>query len=58
MDGVGLFEALLDAADLAMDVDINVSPRRDSLLVQDRRARLHGEFRVENRGEKLVLDFE
>ena len=50
VDGVGLFETLLDIAELAMNVDIDVVAEGDALLVQDRRAWLHGEFRIEHRG--------
>ena len=59
VNGVGFLETLLDIAELAMDIDIDIVAEGDALLfMQDRRARLHGEFRVEYRGEKLVLDLE
>ena len=49
----------LDAAELAVNVDIDVVAEGDALLfVQDRRARLHGNFRIEHRGQKLVFDLE
>ncbi len=58
VDGVGLGEALLDAAELAVNVDIDVVAIGDALFVQDRRARLHGGFGIEHRRQKLVLDLE
>ena len=58
VDGVGLGEALLDAAELAVNVDIDVIAEGDALLVQDRRPRQHGDFRIEHRRQQLVLDFE
>ncbi len=58
VDGVGLAETLLDIAELAMDVDIDIVAKGHALVVQDRRARLHGQLRIEHRGQKLVLDFE
>ena len=48
MDGVGFLEAVLDAAELAMNVDIDIVPKGHALFVQDRRARLHGNFRIEH----------
>src|SRR5262245_61596342 len=58
VNGVGL-EALLDIAELAMNIDIDIVAEGDALLfMQDRRSRLHGELRVEYRGQKLVLDLE
>jgi len=56
MNGVGLPEAFLDAAELTMNVDIDVVSEGDALLVQNLSARLHGEFRVEHRGQELVVD--
>ena len=58
VDGVGLGEAMLDIADLAMDVDIDIVAKGDALIVQDRRGGLHGRFRVEHRRQKLVVHFE
>ena len=58
VDGVGLLEALLDIAELAMNVDIYIVAIGDALLVQDRRTRLHRGFRVEHGGQRLVLDLE
>ena len=58
VDGVGLLEALLDIAELAMDVDIDVVAERHALVVQDRRARFHGDFRIEHRRQQLVLDLQ
>ena len=51
-------EALLDAADLAVDVDIDIVAEGDALFVQERRARLHRRFRVEHRRQELVVDLE
>ena len=59
VDGVGLLEALLDIAELAMNVDIDIVAEGDALLfVQDRRVRLHGHFRIEHRRQQLVFDLE
>ena len=58
MHGVGLGEAGRDAADLAVDFDIDVAARGAALVVQDRRVRLHGGFRVEHGRQHLVLDLE
>ena len=59
MNGVGFLETLLDAAEFAVNVDIDIVAEGDALLfMQDRRARLHGEFRVEHRGKKIILDLE
>ncbi len=51
-------EAVLDVAELAVNVDIDVVAEGDALLVQDRRARRHGRFRIEHGGQQLVLDLE
>ena len=59
VDGVGVLEALLDAAELAVNVDIDIVEKSDALLlVQDGRARLHGHFRIEHGRQQLVLDLE
>ena len=58
VDDVRLFEALLDAAELAVDVDIDVVVKRDAPIVQDRRPGRHGRLRIEYRGKKLVIDRE
>jgi hypothetical protein len=58
VDGVGLFEALLYTAELAVNIDIDVVAEGHALFVQDRRIGLHGAFRIEHRRQQLVLDFE
>ena len=58
VDGVGLPEALLDIAEVTMNVDIDVVAKGDTLFVQDRRARLHGDFRIEHRRQDFVIDVE
>ena len=59
VDDVGLLEALRDVADLALQgaEDVAVVGRR-VLVVQDRRAGLHGGYRIEHRRQDLVLDLE
>ena len=58
VDGVGLLEALGDVADLALEGAEDVAVVGDDLVlvVQDRRARLHGGHRIEHRGQDLVVD--
>ena len=52
-------EALLDAAELAVNVDIDIVAIGDALFVmQDGRAWLHGGLGVEHRRQKLVIDLE
>ena len=58
VDGVGLFEALLDAAELAMDVDIDIVVKGDASVVQHGCHRRHGHFRIEHGRQQLVVDFE
>ena len=58
VDGVGFGKTLLDAAELAVNVDIDIVAKGDALFVQDRRARLHGDFRIEHRRQELVVDLE
>ena len=58
VDGVGLLEALLDIAELAMNVDIDVVAEGHALVVQDWRVRLHGQFRIEHRRQQLVFDLQ
>ena len=47
-------ETVGDAADLAMDVDIDIAGAPDPLVVQERRPRLHRCDRIEHRRERLV----
>ena len=58
VDGVGFLEALLDTAELAVNIDIDVVAEGHALVVQDRRAGLHGGFRVEHRWQELILHLE
>ena len=58
VDDVSLLEALLDAAELAVDVDIDVVVKRDTPIVEDRRPGRHGRLRIEYRGKQLVIDLE
>ena len=58
MDDVGFLEALFDAAELAVDIDIDVVVKGDAPVVQDGRPRRHGGFRIEYGGKQLVVDLE
>ena len=51
---VGLGEAVRDAADLAVDVDVDVAAGAEPLVVQQWRVRLHRLDRIEHRGQRLV----
>ena len=55
---VGLLEALRDAAELAVNVDVDVVVKGDAPVVQDGRARRHRRFRIEHGGKQLVVDLE
>ena len=56
--GVGLGEAFVHTAELPVNIDIDVVAIGDALVVQDRRVRFHGGFRVEHGRQQLVIDFE
>jgi len=58
MDGVGLPEALLDAANFAMDIDIDVATGRDTTFVQNRCAGLHRLLRIKHRWQWLIVDLQ
>ena len=58
MHGVGLGEALRDIAEFAMNVDIDVVAIGNAFLVQDRRPGFHGELRIEDRRQQLIVDLE
>ena len=63
VDRIGRGEASFDIADVAMDLTDNVALRIvdagfRSLVVNDRGARPHGVFGIENGGQHLVLDRE
>ena len=55
---VGVGEPVRRAADLAVDVGIDVAALRDPLLVQDGRIRPHRRLRIEHRRQDLVADVE
>ena len=58
MDDVGLAEALGDAAELAVNVDIDIVVKGDASVVQDWGTRRHRSFRIEHCREQLVVDLE
>src|SRR5262249_59105121 len=55
VDDVGRLEAVLDVADLAVDIDVDVALGLATLPVEPGRARLHGQLRIEDGGQQLVL---
>ena len=61
VDDVGLFESILDVANLAVDFEQDVSsrkpdPRFAALVVDAWRARAHRRSWIKNRGEHFVVD--
>src|SRR5260370_29556644 len=58
MRDVGCDETLRRAADLAVDVDINITGRGDALVVQQRSFWAHRRLRVEHGGQDFVLHLE
>ena len=58
MDDVGFLEAVRDIADLAVDVDVDVSARVQAFVVKDRRARLHRLLGIEDGGQDLIVDLD
>src|SRR5262249_59625804 len=55
---VGGLESFFDVAHLTVDVDVDVAARLAALSVEHRRPRLHGQLRIEDGGQQLVLDLE
>jgi hypothetical protein len=63
VDDVGLFESILDVANLAVDFDQDVSSRKPdarfaALVMNDGSARGHRFFGIKNRGEHFVVDLD
>ena len=58
MHNVGLSEAICDAADLAVNVDIDVATGAKPLVVQHWCVRLHRLDRIQHHGQRLVADIE
>ena len=63
VDDVGLFESLLDVANLAVYFEQDISSRAPdarfrALVVNDGRARAHRRFGIEDRGQHFVVDLD
>ena len=56
--GVGGLEAVRHAADLAVDVDVDIAFLGPLLVVQERRIRRHRGDRIEHRGQRFIGDVE